>query len=550
MTSRAPSTPLLRCRSSRLKKANVLLVHPPVSLKHLYSQFASGGSELPPLGLCYLAARIRQSRYAVRILDCMAEKLSAEEAVRRMVRDAPDVIGISTYTPYITGTARFVGLIKEALPHVPVVIGGGHITAAPMETLRAYPQFDLGVVGEAEEVFVQLLDTLLEGGDLSAVPSLVYRDENGEVRMNPRGPFIQDLDSLPMPAWELLPDLRKYYIPAADTLNRFPAGSVICARGCPGKCTFCNLSIFGRQIRAHSSAYMIEMIKDQMRRFGIREVFFQDDTYLTVPKIVREVCEAILRENLDLTWSCYGRVDMAKPDLFKLMKKAGCWQISFGMETGAQEILDFSQKGIKLEKTEQAVRWATEAGIRVKGLFMIGNFYETPETIERTVKFIRKLKITDFHMTFFTPFPGSESYEMALTGKYGWFDPDWDKLDMWTPSFIPNDLTERELWRHYKRIYRSVYLQPRILFYYLTKLKHPRMFKKILGAACDFTRFMLSPLHRDEAHARSACLDMTGRELARKHSPDLPTPSFSGKSGAKATKSVAHVRGEGITPGR
>lgn len=477
-----------------MKPKKVILIHPPVSKEKLYSHLKDAGSELPPLGLCYLAAKLIQHNYKVKILDCQAEKLNIIQAVQRVINFKPDYIGMSSYTPIFFTTNLLAKKLKEQLPQVPIIIGGGHITSLPLETMEKFSAFDIGVLQEGEETLINLLQALKNNLPLKNVKGIIYREKNNgeqKVKKTPPQPFIKNLDSLPRPAWELLPYLPKYYSPPADSLNRFPAASLITSRGCSGKCDFCNLTLFGNVVRSHSVNYIMMMINDLITRFKIKEIFFQDDTIFIHRKILKELCERLIFSKYDLTWNCYGRVDYLKENdsILPLMKKAGCWQIAYGIETASQKILNNYQKKTTLEQIKRAVWQTHNAGIKVKGLFMLGNFLETKETIEETIKLIKSLPLSDFHMTYFTPFPGSKSYTQAKN--YGKFKASWENLDMFTVSFIPKGLTKKQLEYYFKKIYLIFYFRPKIIFYYLTKLKNLHFAKKIIFSGFSFLKHLL-----------------------------------------------------------
>jgi radical SAM superfamily enzyme YgiQ (UPF0313 family) len=463
----------------------MFLVHPPLSPKNIYLSFSSAGSGLPPLGLCYLAANLQKHNIQVKILDCQAEKLDIPEAVRRIKSQIIDyksqiIIGISSYSNFLSIISHFAREIKREIPNSLIIIGGGGITAQPKEVMQKYPEFDIGVIGEGEETIVELVKGI-ENGDWEKTRGIIYNN-NGNIVQTEKRPFIENLDTLPFPAFDLLPDISKYYFPPLDSLNRLPATSLITSRGCPGKCIFCNKTLFGNIVRSHSADYIIEMIRKLRSDYKIKEIFFQDDTIFVHRNVLEELCEKLIKENstsnFQITWCCYGRVDMVDRKILQLMKKAGCWQISYGIETASDKILNFLRKETNLEMIKEAVKITDSAGIRVKGLFMLGNFLETEETIQKTMRIIKELPLSDFHITYFTPYPGSISYNIAE--KYGKFEKDVNKLNFFSPSFIPFGLTEEKLRYYYKKMYREFYFRPRIIFYYLKKIRSFKVFLRFI----------------------------------------------------------------------
>ena len=462
-----------------------VFVNPPLSLEDLYHNLSEGGSELPPLGICSLAAVLRESGYSVAAVDAMALRLNAKDTLEKIKELNPKYVGITTTTMSVHTAAEVAELCKTE--GYTTILGGAHITAVPEETFKRHPHFDIGVIGEGEDTILELVKALDEGKDLNDIPGLLLR-KNGEIKLTEPRSFIKNLDKIPLPAWDILPDLATYYQPAVDSLYRFPASSLVTSRGCPGKCVFCDQKIFGGKCRAYSSDYVIKMIKNLRDDFGIKDLFIHDDNFLVFYKRTREICEKIISEKIDITWSCLGRTDQVDWSVLPLLKKAGCWQINYGIESGSQEILDLIGKGTTLEAMTEAIRKTKEAGIRVKGLFMIGCFGETRETIEATYKYIKELDLDDFHMTCFTPLPGSEAYKIAH--RYGEFDPSWDKMNMFSAdNFVPHGFTKDEIEKAYRKAYRIFYIRPRIMLYYMTKLHSWPMIKKIFRSGLTFLRF-------------------------------------------------------------
>ncbi|MFH1539515.1 MAG: radical SAM protein [bacterium] len=465
----------------------IVLVKPPLSLAELYEGLAGAGSELPPLGLATLAAVARENGHDVRIIDAEALKLPIEKINKRIIDIQPDIIGITAVTPEITTAAKIAENLKNMGANAPIILGGPHVTAVPEETLGRYPAFDLAAIGEAEDTFIEWLNSLQNGSSPEETPGLLLRNNGTLTKTAPR-PFIDDLDRIPFPAWDLLPPLARTYHPAADTLHRFPASLMVTSRGCPFKCVFCDRSVFGNRVRGFSAGYVLEMMRILRNRYGIRDVFIEDDNFLVLKRRTKEICETLQKERLDITWSCLGRVDVVTPEYLRLIKSGGCWQVNYGCESGAQEILDIIGKSTRVEQIEQAVRWTREAGLDVKGLFMAGNFGETRETIEKTLAFIHRLPLTDFHMTSFTPLPGSEAYGTA--GEWGEFDPSWEKMSLFSAEvFVPKGLTREDVRQFMRSAYKTFYLRPDTLLRYARKLLRPSLYPKLFRGLVGFIGF-------------------------------------------------------------
>jgi radical SAM superfamily enzyme YgiQ (UPF0313 family) len=192
----------------------------------------------------------------------------------------------------------------------------------------------------------------------------------------------------------------------------------------------------------------------------------------------------IMQEDLDISWSCNGRVEAVKPETLKIMKQAGCWQIAYGIESGEQRILDIAKKGITVEEIKCAIQWTHEAGIFSKGFFILGFPQESEETLQRTIDFARELKLDDVSISLMTPFPGTEIYKWG--DKYGSFERDWKKMNLLDAVYIPQGLTGEKLLSYQKKFLREFYLRPRILLSYLKRILRtpsliPYLFKAFIG---------------------------------------------------------------------
>ena len=455
----------------------IVLVNPPLTLEERYGTLAKGGTSLPPLGLTTLAAVIKRNSIPVGIVDAAVLNLSYNDTVRDILKEEPNFVGITASTVSVHNAAKVARMIKETSSNMITLLGGPHLTAIPEQTMGMFPEFDIGVIGEGERTIITLLEALESREQLNKVPGIVYRE--GETIVNTgRVEFIQDLDTLPMDAWDLLPNFPFSYKSSVHKLGRWPTTSLITSRGCPFKCRFCDNSVFGRKVRGYSAGYLVDMIKYLQKKYGVKDVFINDDNFVMLRRRLVEFCDLIKKEKLDLTWGCYSRVDSVTEEILKIMKSAGCWRISYGLESGSQEILNFYRKNETLEQMERAIKWTKEAGIRSKGFFMMGNLLETEQTLRKTIDFAKRLPLDDFHATFLTPLPGSEIHSIA--DSYGTFDRDWKKMSMWFPVFVPHDLSQKILEKYRKKAFLEFYLRPRIIISYLKSIESLTDVKKLL----------------------------------------------------------------------
>lgn len=448
----------------------------------------------PALGLLHLAAMAREHGYDPWILESDAEGLDEAAVIARIVARAPRYVGITLFTVGVWSAARIAEGVKQSLPGVTVIVGGPHVSSMGRETLERFPAFDLAVAGEGEWALVELLRALESGGALDGISGLLWRD-GATVRTNPGRPIPHDLDDLPMPAWDLLPGFPGAYPPAIYDYPRGPVATIAASRGCPFHCRFCDTSTFGARVRAYSPVKVVEMIRHLVDRWGIRHVMFVDDLFLASRTRVTEFCERLLASGLRVTWTCTARVDTVKPDVLALMKRAGCWEISFGLETGSDELLARMDKAARVSRSEQAVGWTHAAGIRTKGLFMLGYPGETRETIRATRDFVRRIPMDIMNLSKFTPYPGSPIYVDLYGAKI--LPEHWRKMNGMNFVFAPEGMTVEELDRAYQRLLREFYVRPRVMHHYaMLTLRHPTHLSRLLRFGLGYGRARLRSLVR------------------------------------------------------
>jgi len=451
------------------EKKCIVFVNPPISSQERYGKLRAGANNLPPLGLCHLAAVTRENAFYTKIVDCVALKLDYEDAISNIIYYNPKFIGITAATISIFNAAILAEKIKGKDKSIVIIIGGPHITAVPEETMLKFPQFDVGVIGEGEVTIIDLLKTYNDGGKLEKVKGIVYREDGEIKKTNPRE-VIRNLDSLPMPAWDLLPNLPRYYRSSAQNIKTIPSSSIVTSRGCPGKCIFCDRKVFGNYCRAFSADYVIKIFRKLHHEYGIRDIQIKDDTFTTFKNRLMDICKTLIQGDLNISWSCLARVDHVNPEMLELMRKAGCWQIQYGIESGVQQIIDVYKKGINLQQVQQAIKWTKKSGITSLGFFMIGSPLETEQTIRETIDFAKRLDLDDFRLSFLTPFPGSELYDAA--SKYGTFEKDWRRLCEYKVNFVPNGLKKELMEKYYRKAYIQFYYRPKIVLSYLRRMRN------------------------------------------------------------------------------
>ncbi|MFH2202823.1 MAG: radical SAM protein [Elusimicrobiota bacterium] len=470
---------------------NIVFIQPPMRMEQRYGRLAAAGATAPPYGICCLAAVARKHGYRAHIIDAEASRLTVEKAAEAALSFRPHYAGFTATTLTLRNAARIARLLKEADPAVRTIVGGCHVTALPEETLETHPEFDIGVLGEGEDTLIELLRRLDEGGDPESVRGLALR-RSGVVR-TPRRPLIADLDSLPPPAFDLLPELARHYRPNAQSVASLPALSLMTSRGCFGQCTFCDRSVMGNKLRFHGAPFVLGMIKNLRERHGIRSISFEDDIFLALRRRLEEMASLWDRRR-DTAWTCASRVDAVDEKTLRLAKRLGCWQVLYGVESGSQKILDLYDKRITLDQIERVVEMSRRLGLYTKGFLMIGNPLETLETLDATRVFAKRIALTDIALSFFTPFPGAALYRAWR--KYGAFDNDPEKMTGNHVVFVPHGLSKELLQHHERKILRDFYGRVSIVWSYLRRTRDPRRLMALVPSAVGLARHVLGQRFR------------------------------------------------------
>ena len=365
----------------------------------------------PPLGLGYLAAVMEEEGHVVSIYDLgLDPDTPLEEDIERIVAFAPDLIGVTAMTNNYHSAEKTIALCKERIG-CPVVIGGPHATLFP-ERVTSDPHVDYVVYGEGEETMRDLVRAMVAEGPhpseetLEAIQGLCFTSGDHVIR-TPARPLIKDLDALPLPARHLF-DLSRYALYASDGERMV---TLLSSRGCPYNCSYCFKGIVGRTYRQRSPENVLAEIRELMRTYGYRNFYFIDDLFTLDRRRLKAISEQIISEGLDIRWQCLARVDRIMLESLKIMRRAGCREIHYGIESGNPEILESLNKKITMDQVRRAVAWANEAGILVKGYFMLGLPGDTEETMRQTIAFAEELPLDEAMFSLTTPFPGTRLWD-------------------------------------------------------------------------------------------------------------------------------------------
>ena len=465
----------------------IIFVNPP------YERIAPGydfvkaiTNRSPSLGLLHLAAQARQDGYDPSIIESDIENLTAEQVAKRIIDAKPAFVGITLFTVAVWQASTIAKLVKAAAPEITIIVGGPHMSSMGMETMQRFPEFDVAVLNEGEVVLSELLPILIAGKKPYAVKGLLYR-AGDQIMQTPASGITKSLDELPMPAWDLLPNFPHAYLPAIYDYPRGPVATIAASRGCPFLCKFCDTSTFGASVRHYSPEKVFGMMKHLNTRYGIRHVMFVDDLFLASKVRTLALCDMLIESGLNMTWSCTARVDTVKPEVLKRMKQAGCWEISFGLETGSNELLQKMEKAARVEKSIQAVQWTHDAGIRCKGLFMLGYPGESLETIQSTKELVEKIPMTTMNLTKFTPYPGSPIYHDLYGTKIR--EDHWERMNGMNFVWAPDGISVEELDRQYQQLLITFYRRHDVLKKYASmSMRYPNHLLRLARFGVGFLR--------------------------------------------------------------
>jgi radical SAM superfamily enzyme YgiQ (UPF0313 family) len=470
-------------------KKNILLASAFINNDYTFSKYYH---KLPTLGIGYIAAFLNKNGYKnVSIIDRTLHINESEGLIKDILDKRPDILGFYSVSENYKFILQIFQRIKKERPEIITVIGGPHVYGLPEASVR--PEcVDFGIYGEGETAFLELLESDFDPAKFPLIKGLIYK-KNGAVRVNDLA-LIHNLDEIPFPARHLYPPL-EMYMPSIVTYKKLPATGMLTSRGCNSRCAFCHSGKGEFGLRFHSPEYVIEEIKHLQKDFGIKEFFIFDDTFVANKQRAIKICEEIIRQNLNISWSCNAKVNYLSEDLLKIMRQAGCWLLQVGVESGNQRILNTMRKGITLEKVRNACEAAYKLGFHIKAFYIIGNAGETVETLDDTIKFMVSLPVHYASINLMTPLPGTELWDNV--DKYGTFDKNKiEEINYLSdkPTFIPYGLNEEILLKKFREAYIKFYLNPRTIFRNIKVLKKIEDLKRLAKASALLSRLMISKI--------------------------------------------------------
>ncbi len=423
----------------------------------------------PNLGLGYLASVMRRAGCEVHLFDA-AQRGCGNTALIQSLKSGPwDLIGFQAYSsgyPITRAAARVAAMFN---PDTPIILGGRHASPLAEEALGEEPAFTWAAASEGE-LCVEALANVIGNGPISdtvlaTIPNLVRRTANGFARGPANNP--EDLDSLPMPAWDLIGPARYPDSPIGAFVDALPVVPLITSRGCPCRCGFCGAHLVGTKIRLRSPELVVDEMEYLHKRHGVREIQILDDNFNWHRSHAEGVCEQILKRNLKIFISFPNglRLDHLDADLVRLFERTGCRSATIGIESGSQKTLDHMNRRITKEKMESLLHEIkANSKIRLTGNFIIGVPGETPDDIEQTIKYAASLPIDRASFMVYLPLPGTSFFDdLKAEGKltsmdYGQLSPNEGGI-----PYVPDGMTAAQIRTYLMRCYAHFYGRPNII---------------------------------------------------------------------------------------
>lgn len=424
----------------------------------------------PPMDLLYMGGSLESKGVECKLVDFPAHDLGWDDLRNMFLEFKPDALILSITTPTLQDDMKAAQMAKELNPNIVTVTKGAHFIHLDRDSLTLYPQLDVIMRGEYEETVCDLA----AGTPWADVKGITHR-VNGEPVRNTDRPYIQNIDDIPFPARHLM-DNRPYFRPDTGEIQ----ATIVTSRGCPFPCVFCLAQpVSGKKARNRSPENVIAELRECVEKHGIRSFLFRSDLFTANKRWVIQLCKAIQQEKMDINWACNSRVDTIDEEMLCEMKAAGCWLVSFGVESGDPDMLDKMKKLVDFEKIEPAIKLCRKVGVKSSVYFLIGLPWENRETFDRTKRFAQQLD-PDFIEFFYTyPFHGTEFYEIAVQEgllKEGEFP----KQSYNHPAIPTKYLSLEELRPLRKEALRAFYMRPKYILRTLIQNPSPKVIKNYI----------------------------------------------------------------------
>jgi len=424
----------------------------------------------PPLGLGYLASSLEKAGHRVAIFDGTLKEAKTEDFLNEIKKFSPDLIGITVLSRGHNQTKELSAEIKKNFS-IPIILGGSQVTAYPEKIIEDFG-VDFVAVGEAEETLVELVESLQKKkSNFAKIKGLVFRQKDGKIKRTEDRPLVADLDKLPFPAWHLMPPADYRVVPILSPNKGYPVAPIVTSRGCPYFCTFCASNITWRhQFRKRSPKNIVDEIEMLVKKFGVGEIHLTDDNFTLIKEHAMAVCDELIKRNLNIFWQCPNgvRIDSLDLELLRKMRKAGCYSVGLGIESGSPQILKNVKKNLNLALVEEKLVLLKSVGIRAYGFFILGLPGETQKTVRETIDFAKKNPFDRVWFNILTPYPGSEIFEEYVKQQKLTFETvSWGEMDGNYASY-KTAVPLKDLEKYQKKALREFYQRPKIIFDMIT----------------------------------------------------------------------------------
>jgi radical SAM superfamily enzyme YgiQ (UPF0313 family) len=407
----------------------------------------------PPYGLLYLSVYLKRKNHTVVVKDGLIS--STESIVNEIKKNQIDIVGISSVTWNWQEAKQLTYLLKDLFPSIKIAIGGAHVNSEQKNVLKECSCFDYAFYGDAEESFCKLVTDLTSKKKPEVMDGFAFR--NGDAIIGSEvNSVINDLNGMLFPDRDSLSF--DNYRPSPLFYRKLPFTAIFGSRGCPYKCTFCHTD---PHVRMRSPENIVEEVVLLQNKYGIKEVTFYDDTFTLRKDRIFKLCDLFLKKGIKLSWSASVRVDTVDKEMLTQMKKAGCWRLLLGIESGSQRLLDRLKKRITIDQTRYAVDLIRNSGIQTSGMFMFGIPTETYEEGLKTIKFMKDIKLDYINVCNLTPFPGTNIYKEVVneSGFKG-----FERMNMFDIAYLPTSMNESQLTKLIRKSTREFYLRPSYIF--------------------------------------------------------------------------------------